>query len=79
MIIIIIDKIISGGSTYEIKKHYFLYCLSLPFYFLAACGNKEEKNESAGNDAKEETYTVEHAMGTTEIKGTPKESRHPYK
>lgn len=39
--------------------------------FLAACGNKEEKKES-GNDGKEETYTVEHAMGTTEIKGTPK-------
>ncbi len=40
--------------------------------FLAACGNKDEKDESAGNDTKEETYTVEHAMGTTEIKGTPK-------
>ncbi|MGM0865561.1 MAG: ABC transporter substrate-binding protein [Bacillota bacterium] len=42
--------------------------------FLAACGNKEEEKEgSAGNDdKKEETYTVEHAMGTTEIEGTPK-------
>lgn len=42
--------------------------------FLAACGNKEEeKEDSAGNDdKKEETYTVEHAMGTTEIEGTPK-------
>ncbi|WP_406686327.1 ABC transporter substrate-binding protein [Rossellomorea vietnamensis] len=40
--------------------------------FLAACGNKEEKDESAGSDANEETYTVKHAMGTTEIKGTPK-------
>ncbi|PFG04829.1 iron-siderophore ABC transporter substrate-binding protein [Bacillus sp. es.034] len=40
--------------------------------FLAACGNKEEKDESAGNDTNEETYTVKHAMGTTEIKGTPK-------
>ncbi|TMU84474.1 iron-siderophore ABC transporter substrate-binding protein [Bacillus sp. BHET2] len=39
--------------------------------FLAACGNKEEKKES-GNDMKEDSYTVEHAMGTTEIKGTPK-------
>ncbi|KPL58953.1 ABC transporter substrate-binding protein [Rossellomorea vietnamensis] len=39
--------------------------------FLAACGNKEEKDESAGNDTNEETYTVKHAMGTTEIKGTP--------
>ncbi|MGG3912488.1 ABC transporter substrate-binding protein [Rossellomorea vietnamensis] len=40
--------------------------------FLAACGNKEEKDKSAGNDTNEETYTVKHAMGTTEIKGTPK-------
>ncbi|WP_044338196.1 ABC transporter substrate-binding protein [Rossellomorea aquimaris] len=41
--------------------------------FLAACGNKEEKEGSTGNDdKKEETYTVEHAMGTTEIEGTPK-------
>ena len=42
--------------------------------FLAACGNKEEEKEgSAGNDdKKEETYTVEHAMGTAEIEGTPK-------
>ncbi|MEI2664449.1 ABC transporter substrate-binding protein [Rossellomorea sp. LJF3] len=40
--------------------------------FLAACGNKEEKDESAGSDKNEETYTVKHAMGTTEIKGTPK-------
>ncbi|MBN8193625.1 iron-siderophore ABC transporter substrate-binding protein [Bacillus sp. NTK074B] len=42
------------------------------FLFLAACGNKDEKDESAANDSKEETYTVKHAMGTTEIKGTPK-------
>jgi iron complex transport system substrate-binding protein len=41
--------------------------------FLAACGNKEEKEGSAGNnDKKEESYTVEHAMGTAEIEGTPK-------
>ncbi|MHA7137901.1 ABC transporter substrate-binding protein [Rossellomorea arthrocnemi] len=41
--------------------------------FLAACGNKEEEKEDSGSsDKKEETYTVEHAMGTTEIEGTPK-------
>ncbi|NMH69077.1 iron-siderophore ABC transporter substrate-binding protein [Bacillus sp. RO3] len=40
--------------------------------FLAACGNKEEKDETAGKeDQKKETYSVEHAMGTTEIEGTP--------
>ncbi|WP_064092916.1 ABC transporter substrate-binding protein [Rossellomorea aquimaris] len=41
--------------------------------FLAACGNKEaEKEETGSKDTKKETYTVEHAMGTTEIEGTPK-------
>lgn len=39
---------------------------------VSACGKKEvAKNEE--KDAKAtETYTVQHAMGTTEIKGTPK-------
>ncbi|MFB5763757.1 ABC transporter substrate-binding protein [Paenibacillus medicaginis] len=37
---------------------------------LSACGTKEEaKNEAAA--ATTETYSVEHAMGTTEIKGAP--------
>jgi iron complex transport system substrate-binding protein len=41
---------------------------------LAACGNakEEEKNSTTNNDSKEsESYTVEHAMGTTEIEKTP--------
>lgn len=40
--------------------------------FLAACGNKEEEGSAGNDDKKEETYTVEHAMGTAEIEGTPK-------
>jgi iron complex transport system substrate-binding protein len=39
--------------------------------FLAACGNKEEKSSGSDSDKNEESYSVEHAMGTTEIKGTP--------
>jgi iron complex transport system substrate-binding protein len=39
--------------------------------FLAACGNKEEKSSGSDSDKNEEAYSVEHAMGTTEIKGTP--------
>jgi iron complex transport system substrate-binding protein len=41
---------------------------------LAACGNakEEEKDSATNNDSKEsESYTVEHAMGTTEIEKTP--------
>ena len=41
---------------------------------LGACGSKEEKVADDEKEKKEpaaESYTVEHAMGTTEIKGTP--------
>jgi len=38
---------------------------------LGACGKQEEQpKEEAAKET--ETYTVEHAMGTTEVKGTPK-------
>ncbi|WP_347321313.1 iron-siderophore ABC transporter substrate-binding protein [Rossellomorea sp. RS05] len=37
---------------------------------LAACGNNEEKEDSSGS--KEDSYKVEHAMGTATVKGTPK-------
>lgn len=43
-------------------------------FFLAACGGAEDKT-SENQDSKkteEKSYTVEHAMGTTTIKGTPK-------
>ncbi|MFD2680232.1 ABC transporter substrate-binding protein [Bacillus seohaeanensis] len=41
---------------------------------LAACGNakEEEKDSTTSNDSKKsESYTIEHAMGTTEIEKTP--------
>jgi iron complex transport system substrate-binding protein len=57
---------------------FFSLLLSLALV-LAGCGatqnasKNEEKQGSENNQtAKEESYTIEHAMGTTEIKGTPK-------
>ncbi|WP_246040258.1 ABC transporter substrate-binding protein [Ectobacillus funiculus] len=38
---------------------------------LGACGKQEEQPKEEATKTTE-TYTVEHAMGTTEIKGTPK-------
>ena len=47
---------------------------------LAACGtndNKEEATNTGGDTPAEDTsYTVEHAMGTTEIKGDPETGSH---
>lgn len=42
-------------------------------FTLAACGNTEEKNKDQ-NASKEKTvsYSVKHAMGSTEVKGMPK-------
>ncbi|MFJ7728411.1 ABC transporter substrate-binding protein [Neobacillus sp. NPDC097160] len=39
---------------------------------LAACGGTEEKTTEKKKTTEEKTYTVEHAMGSTTIKGTPK-------
>lgn len=64
------------SSTYR-KSWLSLFLLSITILILAACGNaNEETTETEGaegtNDAPtEETYTVEHVMGTTEITGTP--------
>ncbi|EZP77015.1 ABC transporter substrate-binding protein [Parageobacillus genomosp. 1] len=53
----------------------FLIAAALSLLFiLAGCGkNEEAETKTNGNEKqKEASYTVEHAMGTTEIKGTPK-------
>jgi iron complex transport system substrate-binding protein len=39
---------------------------------VSACGKKEEPKKEEKNAKAAQTYTVKHAMGTTEIKGTPK-------
>lgn len=52
-----------------------LLLIAFMLVILAACGNKEEKTPTSGEDkdkVKEESYTVTHAMGETTIKGEPK-------
>ncbi|TYR80054.1 iron-siderophore ABC transporter substrate-binding protein [Priestia megaterium] len=61
-------------NTYRHKFSFLLTLLTVLVLALAACGNANEK-ENGGKkegESKEEAYTVEHAMGKTEIKGTPK-------
>ncbi|PKG25309.1 ABC transporter substrate-binding protein [Niallia nealsonii] len=43
----------------------------LAVFLVAACGNKNDETKEKSSE-KETGYTIEHAMGTTEIKGTPK-------
>ncbi|OLN22574.1 iron siderophore-binding protein [Domibacillus antri] len=51
-------------------KKWLLFIPAVLMLFLAACGNKEESSSTAA-EPETDTYTVEHAMGTTEITGTP--------
>ncbi|MES1046483.1 iron-siderophore ABC transporter substrate-binding protein [Heyndrickxia sp. FSL K6-6286] len=47
----------------------------IAIFVLAACGNKENNSTDNSKESKkgnEASYTVEHAMGKTTIKGTPK-------
>jgi iron complex transport system substrate-binding protein len=47
---------------------------AIAVFLLSACGGTEEKSteKAETQTTAETTYTVEHAMGSTEIKGTPK-------
>jgi iron complex transport system substrate-binding protein len=49
------------------KKKFSILFLALTLLVLAACGNTEEGSTKEN----EISYTVEHAMGTTEMKGAP--------
>lgn len=54
-------------------KKYGLILAAFMLILLAACGKTEQKTTTKGEDkAKEESYTVTHAMGETTIKGEPK-------
>lgn len=44
----------------------------MTIFLLAACGGNEEKAGEETKTTGEKSYTVEHAMGSTTIKGTPK-------
>jgi iron complex transport system substrate-binding protein len=57
------------------RKAFLLSILSIcMIVFLAACGNSStyEKSSKNKSNSSNESYSVKHAMGTTEIKGTPK-------
>ncbi|MBM7579514.1 ABC transporter substrate-binding protein [Jeotgalibacillus terrae] len=56
------------------KFNLLLLLMSITALVLAACGGSDETSEDESADSGEETaetYTVEHAMGTAEIEGTP--------
>ncbi|MFB1082937.1 ABC transporter substrate-binding protein [Jeotgalibacillus sp. JSM ZJ347] len=55
------------------KFSLLLLLMSVAALILAACGGSSESTDEESADSGEtaETYTVEHAMGTTEIEGTP--------
>ncbi|TFE02025.1 ABC transporter substrate-binding protein [Jeotgalibacillus salarius] len=55
------------------KKFSLLFLMmSVAALILAACGgSSDEETADSGEETAEETYTVEHAMGTAEIEGTP--------
>ncbi|WP_203288777.1 iron-siderophore ABC transporter substrate-binding protein [Metabacillus sp. cB07] len=59
-------------ATYQ-KAWLALIAIVLSAVMLTACGNgeKEEAADTGSKDKEGESYTVEHAMGTTEVKGKP--------
>ncbi|WP_163152417.1 ABC transporter substrate-binding protein [Anoxybacillus sp. MB8] len=55
------------------KKLSFMLAMMLVLLFvLSACNGSSKKTTTKQDEEKPVSYTVEHAMGTTEIKGTPK-------
>ncbi|MEK5523921.1 iron siderophore-binding protein [Heyndrickxia sporothermodurans] len=58
------------------KMRFFVSLVAIMALFaLAACGNKNEASKETNKDTEKNSgssYTVEHAMGKTPIKGTPK-------
>lgn len=58
----------------KVFKTFLLLFSVIAVLLLAACGGKEEKatEKTDQKTTEESTYTIEHAMGSTEIKGTPK-------
>ncbi|HJV31192.1 MAG TPA: iron-siderophore ABC transporter substrate-binding protein [Bacillales bacterium] len=56
----------------KIFKPFFALLSVIAILLVAACGNNDEEKIKQKNTATEKSYSVEHAMGTTTIKGTPK-------
>jgi iron complex transport system substrate-binding protein len=58
---------------FKSKLSFLIAAVLSLFVILAGCGKNEETEPKQNKEKHEETsYTVKHAMGTTEIKGTPK-------
>lgn len=56
------------------KQSIFLLLLFLAIFTLGACGNGNLPDDSSSKtttDSTSSSYTVEHAMGTTDVEGTP--------
>lgn len=55
-------------------KYLFSLMAVMVLVFLAACGNSSSEGEKENSDsaAKDQSYTIKHAMGETKIDGTPK-------
>lgn len=54
-------------------KKFSILLSTIMLLVLTACGNAEEEKDTSSQDtAKQESYTVTHAMGETTIKGEPK-------
>lgn len=61
----------TGGV--HMKKFSFMLAMMIVLLFvLSACNGSNEETTTKQDEEKPVTYTVEHAMGTAEIKGTPK-------
>ncbi|TXC91155.1 iron-siderophore ABC transporter substrate-binding protein [Metabacillus litoralis] len=63
-------------TTTNKKSWLTLLLMSITMIILAACGNtadegKDEATKGTDDAPAEETYTIDHAMGSTEITGTP--------
>lgn len=54
------------------NKKFWLIVVLLTVLLLGACGGNADQEKSAEKESGENSYTVEHAMGTTEIPDTPK-------
>lgn len=52
-------------------KRFFVMISIFSLFLLAACGQTKEDTATTGDENKEDSYTVEHAMGTTTIEKTP--------
>jgi iron complex transport system substrate-binding protein len=70
----IIIKNERGYIMFKSKLSFLLAAALSLLFILAGCGKNEEAEPTTNGNEKqnEASYTVEHAMDTTEIKGTPK-------